>query len=159
MNTKPIYNLQTGRQSAIYISGNYSIEGVAIMLELLEAEFGGDVELAFHVIKRMQNSGLMPRMGSEDRPLTARDFELYRRNVELGKRHWRWIQLEGWDVREATGYDFVYGYGYQTDAGEWVIVDKNDNPTFIVKKRQRNTPSEVEVRKATEVLEKSLGAV
>ena len=130
MNTKPIYNLQTRKQSGISISGN-SVASVEITLDQL-SEFGGDVEQAFHTIKKMQNSGFMPRMGSVAKPLTARDFELYRRNVRLGKRHWQWIQWQGQCVRESTGYDSVWGYGYRTDDG-FVIVCDNDEPAFTVK--------------------------
>ena len=136
MNTKPIYNLQTREQSGISISGNYSGTSVEIMLDQLSVEFGGDVEKAFHVIKKMQNSGLMPRMGSVAKPLTARDFELYRRNVELGKRHWQWIQSQVQGVRESTGYDSVWGYGYRTDDG-FVLVNSNDVPVFVVKTEVR----------------------
>jgi hypothetical protein len=117
----------------VSIYGNYSGTPVCVTLSLLNAEFGGDTERAFHEIKKMQNSGLMPRMGSVARPLNARDLELYRRNAKLGKRYWRWIQLQGDNVKKATGYDSVWGYGYQTEDNTFVLVDENDQPIFVVK--------------------------
>lgn len=131
MNTKPIYNLQTKEQSGVAIFGDYSNLAVYIMLEALQTEFNGDVEEAFHAIKRMQNENLLPRKGSASRPLTSLDFDLYRKNKELGRRHWQWLSETSHDVRKCTGYDSVWGYGYRIEAG-FVIVDKSEAPVFIV---------------------------
>jgi len=45
------------------------------------------------------------------------------RNRKIGTRHWRHIEREGQTCRSATGYDYVHGYGYQTDTHD-VIVDR-----------------------------------
>lgn len=130
MNTKPICN-QSGEAVAVVISGDYSVRGVYINLDVIRDEFDGDTETAFHVVKRMQNLRLLPRMGSLARPLTRRDMELCRRNIEKGKQHWQWIQKSGDEVHDSTGYDSVYGYGYYTKDG-FIIVDADDNVMFEV---------------------------
>jgi hypothetical protein len=133
MITEPIYDLQSRQQVGVSIYGNYSGTPINITLSLLNTEFGGGTERAFHEVKKMQNSGLMPRMGSVARPLNARDLELYHRNAKFGKRYWRWIQLQGQEVREFTGFDSIWGYGYKTEDNTYVLVDKDDKPIFVVK--------------------------
>jgi len=51
MRTKKIYDLQTREQSGVSIYGDHSISSVDISLDLLNAEFGGDMERAFHTVK------------------------------------------------------------------------------------------------------------
>jgi len=107
---------------------------VYITLESLRKQFGNDESSAFYGIRAMQRSKLLPRMGSMDHPLKERDFELYKRNRAVGKRLWQWIQANGQNVRESTGYDCVWGYGYYTDTG-FVIVNQDDSPRFVVKNK------------------------
>lgn len=92
---------------------------------------GGKDQENFFAVRDMQRSGFLPRLGSASKPLTMRDLELYNRNSSLGYRHWRWIQKSGQCVKECTGYDFVNGYGYETETG-FVIVDSDDSKKFEV---------------------------
>lgn len=131
MRTTKVFNTRTGEQSGLLIYGDYSTTGVCVSMDVLEAEFNGDIEEAFHRVKEYQNSGLLPRNGSVSRPLSMRDMELYRRNADLGRRHWVYISRDGSDVRESTGYDFVKGYGYYNKYG-FIIVDKKNKPVFVV---------------------------
>lgn len=131
MKTRPIYNLQTRQQVGVAIYGKFSVSPVYIMLDALQSEFGGDVKRAFHEVKAMQKEKLLPRLGSEARPLTKWDFHLYRLNKKMGRRYWRWFQASGQRVKASTGYDTVSGYGYETPNG-FVVVNRSFQPVHTV---------------------------
>jgi len=116
-------------QTAVAITGDHSPWAVHAETEVVE-QLGGD-ELAYHEIKRLQNNNLFPRMGSASKPLTLRDLAYARENEQRGEKYWRWLQLEGHQVRRSTGYDYVYGYGHATDNG-YVIVDRTGNVIYDV---------------------------
>lgn len=115
MNTRPIYNLQTGTPVAVAITGDYSGVSVCAMNDLVIAL--GGANSAFHEIKRLERRRFLPRMGGEGKPLTLYDLELARRNEALGHRHWQWRQI-------TIGRHFTYGYGF-TDGNEFVFVNQD----------------------------------
>jgi excisionase family DNA binding protein len=118
-------------QTAVEITGDHSPHPVYANVDVVDA-LGGP-ETAYHRIKRWQNAGLMPRMGSRAWPLTLRDLRLAQANEKLGRRHWQFLQPQGEMTRQSTGYDFVSGYGYITDE-EIVIVDESDRPIWRIVK-------------------------
>jgi len=113
----------------VRITGDYSPHPVFATSELV-AQLGG-AEPAYHEIKRLQRENLLPCMGSSAHPLTARDLRYARDNEQRGRRHWRWLQMEGPHVRDSIGYDFVYGYGF-ADGGDFVFVNAADAPVYRV---------------------------
>jgi len=131
--SRPIFSLRTHAQIGIGIPDRQTSanapQWVYVMDEILK-DYKTENH-CFSAIRELQRSRLMPRMGSAARPLKARDFQLYRRNKKLGYRKWQWIQSTAQGVRESTGYDSVWGYGYYTDNG-FVIVNKNDEIEFTV---------------------------
>lgn len=118
---RTVYNIP---KTAVTIYGDHSSMPVYAYTEVVEAL--GGVELAFHEIKRLQGRNMLPRMGSQSRPLKMRDITYARENEQRGEKYWQWLQFTG--VREQTGYDYVYGYGHKTDTG-YVIVNA-DGSTF-----------------------------
>ena len=116
-------------RTAVKISGDYSPHIVIAMTDLVD-DLGG-VEAAFHRIKKLQGACLMPRMGSESRPLTRRDMRYAIENESKGVRYWKWYDLQGYPVRRDTGYDFVNGYGYKIGDVITLVNDK-DEPVFRV---------------------------
>lgn len=107
-------------KSAVRILGDYSKVAIYATLELVN-ELGGENK-AFHELKRLSNKNWLPRQGSETRPLTLRDLTYARKNEQLGRRHWQFYTLQGGNVHRDTGYDWVYGYGYQNQ-NHIIIVD------------------------------------
>lgn len=105
-------------RTAARIQGDHALVAVYATTEVI-GDLGGD-EAAFHEIKRLQNANLLPRMGSESRPLTRCDMSYARQNEAMGCRHWQWYSLQGGNVHRDTGYHYVQGYGYQ--AGNHVII-------------------------------------
>ena len=134
--SQPIYNIHTREISGYAIPDRKTSANVPhvvyVAADVLRNKFAGDENEAFYFIRDLQQRGMLPRMGSEARPLRERDFELAARNVCLGKRFWRWIQSAGAAVREATGYDWVCGFGYYTDSG-FIIVSKDGEIIYSVK--------------------------
>jgi hypothetical protein len=115
--------------SAVRITGDYSPHPVVLSAGL--AEMLGGAEAAYHEIKRLARLFWLPRMGSEAHPLTERDLRYARINEAAGARTWRWLNLEGPVVHEATGYDFVFGY-CRRDGDEWVFVNAADEAVYRV---------------------------
>lgn len=124
MNTKYINDGTSAR-----IQGDHSQAAVYATTEVI-SDLGGDTA-AFHEIKRLQKANMLPRLGSESRPLTRRDIAYARQNEDLGCRHWQHRHLQGGNVRRDTGYDFVYGYGYR-DGSLFVLVDGSGRVEFKV---------------------------
>ena len=115
--------------SAVRITGDYSPHPVVLSAGLVEAL--GGAEAAYHEIKRLARLFWLPRLGSEAHPLTERDLRYARINEAAGVRTWRWLKLEAPAVRDATGYDFVFGY-CRRDGDDLVFVDAADNAVFRV---------------------------
>lgn len=134
---KPIYSIRTGEISG-YALTNVRVSRhrqFCVANETL-AMFDSPHECYMYLMNGYR-SKLLPRSGGgEGRPLPTRAIELYERNKELNERHWVWIQAQGWEIRQCTGYDSVWGYGYYTDDG-FVIVDNNDIPVFRVGVQQK----------------------
>jgi len=133
--TRPIFNIQSRKVVGYAIPDRKSSANVPHSIYISAAVldmFEGDERECFEFVRDLQRRRMMPRMGSEARPLKERDLELARRNVKLGERHWQWIQSQGWDVRQSTGYDYVHGFGFHTPDG-FVIVDGNDKPVTVVR--------------------------
>lgn len=124
MNT--IYN---NDGTAARIQGDHSLAAVYATTEVIN-DLGGETA-AFHEIKRLQNANMLPRLGSESRPLTRRDIAYARQNEAMGRRHWQHRHLQGGNVHRDTGYDFVYGYGYQ-DGSLFVLVDGSGRVEYKV---------------------------
>lgn len=123
---RTVYNQD---QTAVQIIGDYSPHPITAMMDVIEGL--GGIEPAYHEIKRLANRFLLPRTGSAERPLTQRDMRYARENETLGKRHWRWFNLQNGNVKRDTGYDFVYGYGFRAD-GAITLVNADDKPVFVV---------------------------
>jgi hypothetical protein len=124
MRTQTIYDLQTHTPVAVEIYGNFSGIPVYVMNELVDAL--GGIEPAFHEIKRLQNEWLLPRIGSEGRPLTLLDLRYARENEHIGYRHWQWRSI----IRGHTNF---YGYGY-VDGNEFCFCrTSNDTVEFRIK--------------------------
>ncbi len=134
-NPVPIYSIRTQKQIGVKITdpetGATVPHSIYITTQMLKKKFKNNLKKAFYTVRNMQRSGMLPRMGSEAKPLKKRDFELYNRNMKLGKQKWKWIQSTAPGVRTSTGYDSVWGYGYHTKNG-FVIVNKNNKPEFTV---------------------------
>lgn len=106
--------------TAVKIYGDYSSQPVICKMDVVML-FGGYSD-AFHGIKALQNQNMLPRMGSESRPLKKLDIFLARDNAERGERYWQYRQFTGLHTRRDTGYDTVRGYGYR-DGSDFVIVE------------------------------------
>lgn len=87
--------------TAVKIYGDYSPYPVVAMLDVVD--YLGGVEKAFHYIKDQAARNLLPRMGSERRPLTLRDMEILTWNQAVGHRLWRWIDIQ-------RGNEMFWGY-------------------------------------------------
>lgn len=127
---KTIYNQD---RTAIQITGDYSPHSICAMADVVAA-LGGP-EPVYHEIKRLANTNRLPWHGSEAHPLTQRDMRYARENEAMGKRHWRWFNLQNGNVKRDTGYDFVYGYGYEEN-GFVTLVNASDEPVFVVEMPQ-----------------------
>ena len=99
-------------------------------------DLGGDPERVYEAVHALHRDRFLPRLGSVACPLTRRAIELARRNQALGRRHWRWFQRQGPQVRAATGNDSVWGYGYEEPDGTVVLVDEGDQVIFRVPPQQ-----------------------
>lgn len=131
MKTQQIFNLRSRKPTAVAITGDHSSMSVYATNDLVE-QLGG-IEATFHEIKRLQGKSILPRMGSESKPLTLLDIRYARENEERGERYWQWIQETSADVRESTGYDSVHGYGHKTTDG-FVLIDGDGSVAFSVKR-------------------------
>ena len=129
--TQPICSLRSGKQSGVAIR-NKRIDGFrqfCVTLETL-AMFASPTE-CYDCLMKGFRAKLLPRSGNgEGRPLSPRAIELYERNRELGYRHWFWMQR--YPGRHVAGYDYVYGYGYETEDGGYVIAHNDDTPFVTV---------------------------
>ena len=116
-------------ETAVSIIGDYSPH--AVVAETVVIDQLGGIESAYHEIKRLQNSCLLPRRGSSVWPLSERDLRYALDNEQRDHQYWQFKHMEGPRVRECTGYDFVHGYGYM-DGNEFVFVNGQDVPVFRV---------------------------
>ena len=74
----------------------------------LVKSLGGAETLMEHLCSDLS---LMPRRSSRQRPWTPLDWELFQRNVALGKRHWKY------NPNCIVGNTRYHGYGHETDKG------------------------------------------
>lgn len=119
--------IQYGTDGSVKIIGDHSIQAIVCTAEVTD-HFGGPVE-AFHSLKQMHSH--LPRRGGEKYPTTMRDIVLANKNVAAGYRKWQWRSLQGYGVREVTGYDCVWGYGYINVSGtEFTFTDKNGDAVY-----------------------------
>ena len=126
---RKIADIKTGELRGYALRGNGFT--ACVTLEVWQ-DLGGEAEQVYEAVHALHRGRFLPRLGGVGRPLTRRDVELARRNQELGRRHWRWFHMQGPRVRVATGYDYVYGYGYEEPDGAVVLVDRHDRVEFRI---------------------------
>lgn len=117
-------------RTAMQIVGDYSPH--PIYAESTVVENLGGAELAYHKIKLLASRFMLPRMGSQTHPLTSRDLRYANENVQRNERYWQWYSLEGYPVKQDTGWDFVFGYGHKNAEGAIILVNANDEPVYVV---------------------------
>ena len=116
MKTVPIINLRTHSAIGLSIRGDHS--GTAVHASNEAIELFGSIDEAFHRIKALQSSKMLPRMGSASRPISLRDLELAGYNILLNQRRFVFNQI-------THGREFWSGYGYKE--GNFFVFIRADN--------------------------------
>lgn len=86
----------------------------------------GSAEAALDLIRAFDQNRYLPRRGSESRPLTVLDLHYAGLNARIGRRHYVYRTFTGSHVRQATGYDSVWGYGCPSDDGSRFLIYERD---------------------------------
>lgn len=116
--------------SAVKIYGDFSTDPVICHVNVV-AMFGGIPE-TFHGVKALLKANMLPRAGSESRPLKTFDIQCGRDNVERGERYWQYRSFTGHKARSSTGYDTVRGHGFR-EGNNFVIVNHDGQREFVIK--------------------------